>query len=80
MSLIGGVGMVGVSIFQPIIGGWLDAEKAEASAKGLTGDALELAAGQATLDNIAVIPAVLVIAFAVLFFVMKKKNVEGAAH
>jgi MFS family permease len=80
MSLIGGVGMVGVSIFQPIIGGWLDAEKAEASAKGLTGDALELAAGQATLDNIAVIPAVLVIAFAVLFFVMKKKNAEGAAH
>lgn len=80
MSLIGGVGMVGVSIFQPIIGGWLDAEKAEASAKGLTGDALELAAGQATLDNIAVIPAVLVVAFAVLYFVMKKKNAEGTAH
>ncbi len=80
MSLIGGVGMVGVSIFQPIIGGWLDAERAEASAKGLTGDALDLAAGQATLDNIAVIPAVLVIAFAVLFFVMRKKKAEGTAH
>lgn len=81
MSLIGGAGMVGVSIFQPIIGGWLDAEKLKASAKGLEGDAMELAAGQATLDNIAVIPAVLTVAFIVLFFVMRNKKAEGtAAH
>ncbi|MFN4086372.1 MAG: MFS transporter [Spirosomataceae bacterium] len=81
MSLIGGAGMVGVSIFQPIIGGWLDAEKAKASEAGLVGDAMELAAGQATLDNIAVIPAILTIAFIVLFFVMRNKKAEGnAAH
>jgi len=79
MSLIGGAGMVGVSIFQPIIGGWLDAEKANAAAQGLEGDAMELAAGQATLDNIAVIPAILTIAFIVLFFVMRNKKAEGSA-
>lgn len=73
MSLIGGVGMVGVSIFQPIIGGWLDTEKAKAAAEGLSGDAMELVAGQATLDNIAIIPALLIVAFLALFLVMRKK-------
>lgn len=73
MSLIGGVGMVGVSIFQPVIGGWLDAEKAKAAAEGLSGDAMELVAGQATLDNIAIIPAVLILAFLILFLVMRKR-------
>lgn len=81
MSLIGGVGMVGVSIFQPVIGRWLDAEKTKASAAGLTGDAMELAAGQATLSNIAIIPAALTIAFVILFFTMRKKQGAGnAAH
>jgi putative MFS transporter len=51
MSIIGGVGMLSTSIFQPIIGGWIDADHAEAAAKGLTGPALELAAGQATLST-----------------------------
>jgi fucose permease len=73
MSLIGGVGMLGLSIFQPIIGGWIDGHREAQSAKGLTGDALELAAGQATLANIAIIPVVLVVAFTFLFF-WKKKN------
>ncbi len=52
MSLIGGVGMLGLSIFQPIIGGWIEGHRAVKSAEGLTGEALELAAGQATLANI----------------------------
>ncbi len=67
MSLIGGAGMFGVSIWNPIIGGWLDAAKAEAVTKGLTGDAVELAAGQATLSNLALFPAVLIIIFGILF-------------
>ena len=81
MSLIGGVGMVGVSIFQPVIGRWLDAEKTKATAAGLSGDAMELAAGQATLSNIAIIPAALTVAFIILFFTMRKKQGQGnAAH
>ncbi len=79
MSLIGGVGMVGLSIFNPIIGGWIDSNRTKAVASGLTGDAAELAAGQATLANIAILPALLVVAFAVLYFVMRKQVAEHSA-
>lgn len=74
MSLIGGVGMLGLSIFQPIIGGWLDNARVAKSAEGLTGEALELAAGQATLANIAVLPLILIGAFLFLFFWQKKNS------
>ncbi|MFY0608273.1 MAG: MFS transporter [Cyclobacteriaceae bacterium] len=72
MSLIGGVGMLGLSIFQPIIGGWIEGHRAIQAMNGLSGDALELAAGQATLANIAILPIVLIGAFVVLFFWQKK--------
>ena len=72
MSLIGGVGMLGLSIFQPIIGSWIEGHRNTLSAEGLSGNALELAAGQATLANIAIIPSILVIAFIIVFFWQKK--------
>lgn len=72
MSVIGGVGMVGLSIFQPIIGGWLKTERAAATARGLSEEAAELAAGQATLDNIAILPAILIVAFGIIFFTRNK--------
>jgi MFS transporter, putative metabolite:H+ symporter len=74
LSIIGGIGMFSTAIFQPIIGGWLDSEKATAAANGLTGDIAELTAGQATLDNIAVFPAILIVAFAGLYFYMRKQK------
>ncbi|MEO6598849.1 MAG: MFS transporter [Polyangiaceae bacterium] len=74
MSVIGAVGMFSSSIFQPIIGGWIDSDKAAASAKGLTGDELELAAGQATLGAMVVFPAILIVLFAILFFWVKKNK------
>ena len=77
MSLIGGVGMVGLAIFQPVIGRWMDTERSKALASGLTGDAAELAAGQATLDNIAIFPGILVVVFGVLFFMRKKLKPTG---
>ncbi len=81
MSLIGGAGMFGASIFQPIIGKWLDSERATALASGLTGDAAELAAGQATLDNIAWFPAILVLAFGTLYFMRNKiLNTNNTSH
>ncbi|MBK8701899.1 MAG: MFS transporter [Saprospiraceae bacterium] len=79
MSLIGGVGMVGLSICQPIIGKWLDTERASAFARGLTGDAAELSAGQATLDNIAWFPALLIVAFSILYFITRK-NAATSPH
>jgi len=74
MSVIGGVGMFSSSIFQPIIGSWIDDSRAEQSAAGLTGDALELAAGQATLSTMVLFPAILVVAFTILYFWMKSRK------
>ncbi|CAG5069466.1 hypothetical protein DYBT9623_02202 [Dyadobacter sp. CECT 9623] len=68
MSIIGGVGMLSTSIFQPIIGRWIDSSHAEYSAQGLTGPALELASGQATLATMLTFPIILIVAFAVLWF------------
>jgi hypothetical protein len=71
---MGGMGMFSTSIFQPIIGKWLDNENANALASGLTGDEAKIVAGQATLDNMAVFPAILIVAFGILFFVMRKRK------
>lgn len=76
MSVIGAVGMFSSSIFQPIIGGWIDGDKAAAAAKGLTGDELELAAGQATLGTMVIFPAILVVMFTILYFWVKKNKAE----
>lgn len=72
MSLIGGAGMFATSIWQPVIGGWLDAEREAALSSGVSAEAAELAAGQATLANIAYFPIILVVLFGILFFNRKK--------
>ncbi|HEY0108994.1 MAG TPA: MFS transporter, partial [Fibrella sp.] len=74
MSIIGGVGMLSTSIFQPFIGRWIDSDHAEAAAKGLTGSALELAAGQATLSTMMTFPLILIVAFIGLLFYMRNKR------
>lgn len=74
MSIIGAVGMFSSSIFQPIIGGWIDSDKAIAAADGLTGDELELVSGQATLQTMATFPAILIVLFIILYFWVKKIN------
>ncbi|NIJ52028.1 MFS transporter [Dyadobacter arcticus] len=68
MSIIGGVGMLSTAIFQPFIGKWIDDAHAEYAAKGVSGPALELAAGQATLSTMLTFPIILIVAFAVLWF------------
>lgn len=78
MSIIGGVGMFSTSIFQPIIGGWIDAERAEKATTGLAGDALELAAGQATLVKMTTFPIILIVAFTILFLWMRNKKAGHA--
>jgi hypothetical protein len=74
MSIVGGMGMFSTAIFQPIIGGWIDSERAEKSAQGLTGDALELAAGQETLLKMTAFPIVLIVAFTVLYFWVRSRK------
>lgn len=78
MSIIGAVGMFANSIFQPIIGSWIDSDKEATAATGLTGDELELVAGQATLETMTIFPAILIVLFTILYFWVKK-NKENAA-
>lgn len=73
MSLIGGAGMFATGMWQPVIGGWLDSERAAAMKSGLAEGAAELAAGQAVLDNMAVFPAILILLFGGLYFYMRKR-------
>ncbi|NKI27013.1 MFS transporter [Arenibacter sp. 6A1] len=78
MSIIGAVGMFSSSIFQPIIGSWIDADKAAAASQGLTGDQLELVSGQATLGTMVFFPAILVVLFTILLFWVKKRKAQFA--
>lgn len=74
MSIIGAVGMFANSIFQPIIGNWIDSDKETTAATGLTGDELELVAGQATLETMTIFPAILIVLFTILYFWVKKNK------
>ncbi len=78
MSIIGAVGMFSTSIFQPVIGGWIDADKAEAAASGLTGDELVLVAGQATLGTMITFPGILIVLFTMLLFWVRKIKADSA--
>ena len=72
LSIIGAVGMFSNTIFQSVIGGWIDSSKEAAVSLGLTGDALELAAGQATLQKMLAFPIILIVLFTILLFWVKK--------
>lgn len=73
LSFMGGVGMFAVGLWQPVIGRWLDNERSKAIAEGATTEAAELIAGQAALDNIAFLPAILIVLFGILYFGFGKK-------
>lgn len=78
MSMVGAVGMFSTAIFQPIIGGWIDASRVTQEANGLSGDALELAAGQQTITYMVSFPGLLVVLFTLLYFWQKKNKVSVA--
>jgi MFS family permease len=80
MSVVGAMGMFSSSIFQPVIGAWIDSNKAAAAAKGLTGDNLELVAGQATLSTMVLFPASLIVLFAILTLWVKKTKAGQKAE
>lgn len=78
MSLMGGAGMFAVSLWNPVIGGWIDSSRAQAAKTLHDSSAIELAAGQATLTKMVMFPAVLIVAFAILFAIRSK--LEKGAH
>lgn len=71
MSLMGGAGMFSVSVWNPVIGNWIDAGRQAAEKTGLTGAEAEVVAGQVTLGHIVYFPLVLVVCFTGLYFVTR---------
>lgn len=72
MSLMGGAGMFAVSMWNPVIGGWVDSAKAEAVSNNLLGADLAVASSQAVLSNLIVFPAVLIVIFSGLYLYIEK--------
>jgi MFS family permease len=79
MSMLGGAGMFAVSMWNPVIGGWIDNARQQALAVNSTPEVAELAAGQATLANLSLFPLVLIFAFIGLVIFMKKQRLQQSA-
>jgi len=77
LSLMGGAGMFSTALILPVMGGWLEKFKAEAVAKGLDPAAAEAYAGSNTFLKVAIMPAILLVVFIIIYFVRKKAY---AAH
>jgi hypothetical protein len=80
LSIMGAIGMFMTGAIQPIIGGWIDSDKVAAAASGLTGDELELVAGQATLAKMTLFPGILIILFTILLFWVKSMKKSSSAE
>jgi MFS family permease len=80
MSIMGGVGMFAVSMWNPVIGSWIDSAREQALLINSSPEAAELAAGQATLANLSLFPFVLIFAFSGLFWFINKteKSPDGS--
>lgn len=78
MGIVGAIGMFMTANMQPIFGGWIDSAQEKASAMGLTGDELELVAGQETLKTMILFPGVLIVLFTVLYFWVKSNKAKTA--
>ena len=74
MSMIGAAGMFALSIWNPVIGNWIDSAREKATAAAVTGVDPELVAGQSVLSELMLFPATLIIAFSILYIYMNKKK------
>jgi fucose permease len=74
LNIMGGAGMLSVAVILPFMGGWYDGNKEKALQAGMDAAAAELQAGRDTLTTVMIMPIILIIAFAVLFFMYRNKS------
>jgi len=74
LSLMGGAGMFSVSLILPVMGRWLDEAKAKAIAQGIDPAQAEAMAGSETFMKVAILPAILLVIFTIIYFVRKNKS------
>jgi MFS family permease len=73
LSLMGGAGMFSVSLILPVMGRWLDQAKAKAIAEGIDPSQAEAMAGSETFLKVAIMPAILLVIFTIIYFVRKSQ-------
>ena len=73
MSIVGAMGMFASGLVMPIFGGLIDKNRGVAEGMGLTGEAMDVATGQMTLQTMALVPAVLIVLFLILYFWVKNR-------
>ncbi len=79
MSMLGGTGMFAVSMWNPVIGNWIDQAREQALVVSNNAELAELAAGQATLANLSLFPLVLIFAFSGLILYIKRQSSQSLA-
>lgn len=72
LSLMGGAGMFSTSVVIPIMGRWYDQAKAAALAAGTDAAQADAIAGSNTLMKVAILPAIVLVVFIIIYFVRKK--------
>ena len=73
LSLMGGAGMFSTSLVIPLMGKWFDNYKAAAVASGVDATNADAVAGSNTFMKVAIMPAVLLVVFTVIYFARKKR-------
>ena len=80
MSIIGGFGMLITGVSLPKIGEMLDSQRSAALESGVSAEAADLVAGQATLGNIMWLPVILIALFGILFLMRNKLEEKRIKH
>jgi len=81
LSLMGGAGMFSTSLVIPMMGKWFDNNKAAAMQQGMSEIEANHAAGSDTLMKVAIMPAILLVVFILIYIV--RRNVykqQKAVH
>ncbi|MGZ5133946.1 MAG: MFS transporter [Flavitalea sp.] len=72
LSLMGGAGMFSTSLILPLMGKWYDDYKADAISKGAAVLEADAIAGSNTFLKVAIMPAILVVIFTIIYFVRRR--------
>jgi MFS family permease len=75
LSLMGGAGMFATSVFNPVLGYFMDKNRQTALAQGLDAAAAEVKAGQQSLSYVTIFPIILIVVFFILY--LNRKRYEG---
>jgi predicted MFS family arabinose efflux permease len=74
LSLMGGAGMFSTSLIIPVMGRWFDVAKAKAVANGIDPVKADAAAGSDTFMKVAIMPAILLVVFIIIYVTRKKQE------